>query len=156
MIATDSVNKKVFVLTSQLSYCQRFTDNNFANKLVLSLNSLGFISYDYQKDYFSITKGNKKKDGLVIFDYMTTGKFSLSLRLSQQKVGLIDYKGKNFDEVAKSINEIYDIEFETESKDDSTPSKEDVEKQIRALRYLAEAGDDEAQKQINALKYLLN
>jgi hypothetical protein len=41
-------------------------------------------------------------------------------------------------------------------KDDSTPSKEDVEKQIKALRYLAEAGDDEAQKQINALKYLLN
>lgn len=43
-----------------------------------------------------------------------------------------------------------------EKKDDITPSKEDVEKQIKALRYLAEAGDDEAQKQINALKYLLN
>jgi len=165
----DRDNDRIDVLTRNFIYGE-YDDVpiEYGNALQFDLIQFGFKVYISDKAEFLIYKTNWSTDGLQIIKYLSGDFYIYNYGNDSDEdkpLGSINYVLNGTPVTPKTlaslIREIYVDNFEVPKSEEKpteapTKSKEDIEKAIKGLQYLADKGNEKAIKAIKGLKYLLN
>jgi hypothetical protein len=166
-LAYDTDRDRIDVLTRNFKYGKNWdVPEQYGNELQVALVDYNFKIY-VVRTAINIYKKDST-DAITIID--NGGEFNL-YRFDESDVflGSINYVANNTaitpQTLASLIREIYVDTFEVPKSEEKpaevpteapTKSKEDIEKAIKGLQYLADKGNEKAIKAIKGLKYLLN
>lgn len=136
---------------------------NYGNELQFAFIDKGYKLYVSTKpNVLVVYKKEMAKDGIIIND--NGGEFTIDRYGYNENIGSINYemdkKPNSVVTLAYEIADMSDAFFQNIKEDESSKpqskSKEDIEKAIRGLQYLADKGNEKAIKAIKGLQYLLN
>lgn len=162
-LAYDTDRDRIDVLTRNYYYGQNWdVPKEYGNELQIALVDYKFKIYAANRNIYIYKKDSS--DTISIID--NGGEFNF-YKYNEPDVflGSVNYVANNTpitpQTLASLIREIYVDNFEvpkSEEKPSEVPakSKEDIEKAIKGLQYLADKGNEKAIKAIKGLKYLLN
>jgi hypothetical protein len=159
-MSTNSIN----VLSNSYVYGKNWgVPKRYGNELQFAFIDKGYMVYvSSKKNFLIVYKTSMVNDGVIIND--NGGEFNLDRYGYNENIGSINYEidGNPVSTVtlAYSIDDIVSEFFKNQKEEDApksaTKSKEDIEKAIKGLQYLADKGNEKAMKAIKGLKYLIN
>jgi len=135
----------------------------YGNELQFAFIDKGYMVYvASKKNTLVVYKISMANDGVIIND--NGGEFNLDRYGYNENIGSVNYEidGNPVSTVtlAYSIDDIVTAFFKNQKEEDApkpeTKYKEDIEKAIKGLQYLADKGNEKAINAIKGLKYLLN
>jgi hypothetical protein len=135
----------------------------YGNELQFAFIDKGYMVYvASKKNSLVVYKISMANDGVIIND--NGGEFNLDRYGYNENIGSVNYEidGNPVSTVtlAYSIDDIVTAFFKNQKEEDApkpeTKYKEDIEKAIKGLQYLADKGNEKAINAIKGLKYLLN
>lgn len=156
--------KRVDVIRDSYEYGKKWgVPKGYGNELQFAFIAKGYKVYvSAKQNVLVIYKTDLVKDGVIIND--NGGEFNLDRYGYNENIGSINYEmDKKPNSVVTLAYEIDDIAtaFFNQQQQEEAPkpaakSREDIEKAIRGLQYLADKGNEKAIKAIKGLQYLLN
>jgi hypothetical protein len=159
-VFNNRVGKRIEVFRYTFIYGAKWgVPKDFGNDLQLEFSEKGFRVFASKK-YLIVWKDGMALDGIIISD--NGGEFNLDSRYNES-IGSVNYildeSPINPTTLAFTILDIYNS-YLSDKKEEKTEapkkSKEDIEKAIKGLQFLADKGNEKAKKAIIGLKILLN
>ena len=159
----NNAENRIDVIKDSFEYGKKWgVPNKYGNELQFNFLAKGYKVYSAKKSTLVIFKTSMATDGIIIYD--NGGEFTLDRYGDNENITSISYViGDNPispQTIASVIDDVATDFFERKKQEESPKSegksKEDIEKAIKGLQYLADKGNEKAIKAIKGLQYLLN